>query len=104
MILIPSARTSLIMHVSTSKYSRGMTADEATEDVLNVQLPRLKRLMDNGELHVDNIDVFCEQGVYSVDQTKRILQAGLEMGLAINFHGEELHRLNSAEVNLISNF
>ena len=79
--------------------ARHKTAQEATTDVVDVQLPRLQQLMDNGQLHVDNIDVFCEQGVFSVEQTRRILTAGTNMGLAINFHGEELHRLNSAEVN-----
>ena len=47
---------------------------------------------------MDNIDVFCEEGVFNVEQTRRILTAGTQIGLAINFHGEELHRLNSAEV------
>ncbi|KAI0234437.1 putative imidazolonepropionase [Lamellibrachia satsuma] len=74
------------------------TAQEATTDVLDVQLPRLRQLMETGRLHVDNIDVFCEEGVFSVDQTRRILTVGQQMGLAINFHGEELHRLNSAEM------
>ena len=78
-----------------------MDAEAATQDVLTNQIPRIHSLMKTGELHVDNIDVFCEQGVYSVDQTERILQAGINIGLAINFHGEELHRLNSAEVHWI---
>ena len=55
--------------------------------------------MQSGELVVDNIDVFCEKGVFDVDQSRRILQAGLDAGLAINFHGEELNRLHSAEVS-----
>lgn len=75
-----------------------MTAAQATEDVIKNQLPRLKSLMDCGQLSVDNIDVFCEQGVYDVEQTRRILKAGQDLGLSMNFHGEELHRLNSAEV------
>ena len=54
--------------------------------------------MAAGELHVDSVDVFCEGGVYDVAQTRRILQAGAEIGLAGNFHGEELSRLGSAEV------
>ncbi|ELU03653.1 hypothetical protein CAPTEDRAFT_166960 [Capitella teleta] len=77
---------------------KGSTAAEATEDVISNQLPQIKALMDSGDLNVDNIDVFCEQGVFDVDQTKRILEAGVEAGLAINFHGEELHQLNSAEM------
>lgn len=55
--------------------------------------------MASGELHVDNIDVFCEKGVFDVAQSRRILEAGKSMGLRINFHGEEIYRLNSAEVN-----
>jgi hypothetical protein len=31
-------------------------------------------------------------------KTRRILQAGKDYGLAINFHGEELSQLGSAEV------
>lgn len=79
-------------------YLRGKTVKEATEDVLQVQLPHLKALMSAGKLRVDNIDVFCEQGVFDLDSTRSILQAGKEMGLNINFHGDELHPMNSAEV------
>ena len=84
----------------TSKcLNRGSTAAEATKDVLEVQLPKLQSLMNSGDLHVDNIDVFCEKGVFDVSQTRQILKAGKNMGLAINFHGEELNRLNSVEVS-----
>ena len=54
--------------------------------------------MHTGEFQVDNIDVFCEKGVFDVAQTRRMLEAGVKAGMAINFHGEELHRLHSAEV------
>jgi len=77
---------------------RGSTPDEAANDIINVQLPDIRHRLDAGELHVDNIDVFCEEGVFNVDQTRRILTAGQAAGLAANFHGEELHCLHSAEV------
>jgi len=32
------------------------------------------------------IDVFCEKGVYDVDQSRRILEAGRLAGLRLNFH------------------
>ena len=54
--------------------------------------------MDSGELHVDNIDVFCEKGVFELSDTKKILDAGKDIGLKINFHAEELNQLNSVEV------
>ncbi|XP_045555863.1 probable imidazolonepropionase [Salmo salar] len=53
--------------------------------------------MSAGALRVDNIDVFCEQGVFDLSSTRSILQAGLDMGLSINFHGDELHPMNSAQ-------
>ena len=54
--------------------------------------------MAAGTLHVDNIDVFCENGVFDVKQSRDILMAGKRVGLAINFHGDELHPMHSAEV------
>lgn len=80
--------------------SRGKTVAEATKDILQVQLPRLKQQMSAGSLRVDNIDVFCEQGVFDLSSTRSILQAGKDMGLNINFHGDELHPMNSAQVSL----
>lgn len=79
---------------------RGKTVAEATEDILQVQLPRLKEQMSAGKLRVDNIDVFCEQGVFDLSSTRSILQAGKNLGLNINFHGDELHPMNSAQVSL----
>ena len=54
--------------------------------------------MKTGDLHVDNIDVFCEKGVFDLEQSRAILKAGKEAGLNVNFHGDELHPLNGAEV------
>jgi len=79
-------------------YDRGSTAEEATENVINVQIPKIQQLMKSGELTVENIDVFCEKGVFDTEQTKRILLAGKEAGWRINFHGDELHPMKSGEV------
>lgn len=54
--------------------------------------------MKSGELYVENIDVFCEKGVFEADHTKRILEAGKKAGFRINFHGDELHPMKSGEV------
>ena len=75
-----------------------MTSEEATADVINKQIPELQTLVQSGEIQVDNIDVFCERGVFDVDQSRRILEAGVKIGLTINFHGDELSSLGSAEV------
>ena len=71
---------------------------EASNDVIHSQLPAIRELMTRGDLKVDNIDVFCEEGVFDIEQTRKILTAGAEMGLNINFHGDELHPTKSAEL------
>ena len=77
---------------------KGRTADEATQDIIDVQIPAIRQAMKDGEIRVNNIDVFCEKGVFNVEQTKKILEAGQDIGLQLNFHGEELSCLNSAEM------
>lgn len=83
---------------------RGKTATEAADDIINNHLPKLKELGRNGQIHVDNIDVFCEKGVFDLDSTRRILQGGKDIGLQINFHGDELHPMKAAEVQLTFDF
>ncbi|XP_059881393.1 probable imidazolonepropionase isoform X1 [Delphinus delphis] len=78
----------------------GKTATEAADDIINNHLPKLKELGRNGEIHVDNIDVFCEKGVFDLDSTRRILQSGKDIGLQINFHGDELHPMKAAELGV----
>ena len=77
---------------------RGSTPEEATNDVINCQIPKLQELIKNQEITVDNIDVFCEKGVFGLEDTRKILEAGKAAGLAINFHGDELHPMKAAEV------
>ncbi|KAM9771603.1 probable imidazolonepropionase [Syngnathus typhle] len=77
---------------------KGKSVAEATEDILQVQLPALKERMAAGTLRVDNIDVFCEEGVFDVPSARAILRAGMEMGLNANFHGDELHPMNAAQL------
>lgn len=81
-------------------FYRGSSPEEATNNVINCQIPKLQELMKNNELTVENIDVFCEKGVFGVEDTRKILEAGKSAGLAINFHGDELHPMKAAEVNL----
>lgn len=78
--------------------SRGSTAEVATQNIIDVQIPALKDLCNSGSLSIDNIDVFCEKGVFDTDASRRILRAGQEAGWKINFHGDELHPMNSGEV------
>lgn len=41
-------------------------------------------------------DVFCEEGVFSVDQTRKILTRARELGLGIKLHADEVNDLGGA--------
>jgi imidazolonepropionase len=43
-------------------------------------------------------DVFCERGVFTADQSRRILSAGTELGLALRLHADELAPSGGAEL------
>ncbi|KAM9501112.1 putative imidazolonepropionase [Clarias gariepinus] len=101
--VIDSARKTMPIGISSTycgahAVPRGKTMEDATEDILSVQLPAIQKQISAGNLKVDNIDVFCEKGVFDLNSTRRILQAGKDMGLNINFHGDELHPMNSAQL------
>jgi len=77
---------------------KGSTAAQATVDIINNQIPALKKLRDEGKISPQNIDVFCEKGVFEVDDSKKILQAGKDAGLLLNFHGDELNPMKSGQL------
>lgn len=77
----------------------GSTMEQATTDIIDVQIPHIGKLMQSGDLVVDSIDVFCEKGVFDLDNTRRILLAGKAINLPANFHGDELHPMNAAELS-----
>jgi imidazolonepropionase len=41
-------------------------------------------------------DVFCEEGVFSISQSRRILEAAKALGLGIKIHSDEVHDLGGA--------
>ncbi len=73
--------------------------EEATQDIV-AAVTQDKNPYCFRWLQVDNIDVFCEKGVFDLNSTRCILKAGKDMGLNINFHGDELHNMNSAHVSM----
>eukprot|EP00762_Andalucia_godoyi_P006476 ANDGO_02857.mRNA.1 hypothetical protein len=75
-----------------------LTEQQATERVVHEMLPAINGLRKEGNLTVDMIDVFHEQGVFGTDSTREILEAGCECGLKANFHGDELHAMGSGEL------
>ncbi|EQC38606.1 imidazolonepropionase [Saprolegnia diclina VS20] len=76
----------------------GMSAAEATEDIVRKQIPAIIEAKKAGLVNPEFIDVFCEKGVFEYDDTKTILEAGAAAGMKINFHGDELNPMDSGKL------
>lgn len=48
----------------------------------------------------DYIDVFCEQGFFSEDETERIVEAGKMAGMKPKIHANQLHRSGGVQVGV----
>uniref|UniRef100_A0A183C4M3 imidazolonepropionase n=1 Tax=Globodera pallida TaxID=36090 RepID=A0A183C4M3_GLOPA len=78
---------------------RGATERSQTELIVNEMIPAIDVLRRAGKLkNTENVDVFCEKGVFELDSTRRILEAGKAIGLNANFHADELFPLGGAEL------
>jgi len=72
-----------------------MSSNDAVSDTL-AMMQRIKE--EHPSLHVDFIDVFCERGVYNVEQTRRILLTGQSIfNCKLTVHGEELSHTGISE-------
>ncbi len=60
--------------------------DAHVRDIVTSHLPRVA---EQGIARF--CDVFCEQGVFDADQSRRVLQAGAAHGLAPRLHADEIH-------------
>jgi imidazolonepropionase len=67
--------------------------EEYVDEVVSEQLPAAA-----DHPAAEFCDVFCEEGVFTVEQSRRILEAGREHGLAPKIHAEEFTRLGSAQL------
>lgn len=48
----------------------------------------------------DYIDVFCEEGFFSVEETERICRAGIQFGLKPKIHANQLHASGGVELGV----
>lgn len=69
------------------------TTDEYVEEVIDNQLPAVA-----DQAVAEFCDVFCEEDVFSVEQSRRILEAGMDHGLTPKVHAEEFVRLGGAQL------
>lgn len=66
--------------------------------IINEMLPVIA-----GEGLADYMDVFCEQGFFSVDETDRLLDAAAKYGLKPKIHANQLHRSGGVQVGVKHN-
>jgi imidazolonepropionase len=68
-------------------------ADDYVDEVVDDQVPAVA---DQGI--AEFCDVFCEEGVFSVEQSRRVLEAGANYDLTPKVHAEELSHLGGAQL------
>ncbi|MBI5225693.1 imidazolonepropionase [Candidatus Micrarchaeota archaeon] len=68
-----------------------LTADQYTKAVIDNMIPEAQR-------RAEYCDVFCEKDVFTVDQSRRILEAGKKAGLKTRIHADQLHQTGGAEL------
>ncbi|WP_218927291.1 imidazolonepropionase [Halosimplex rubrum] len=76
--------------------SRGrdpVDADDYVDRVVSEQLPAVE-----SQGVAEFCDVFCDEGAFTVDQSRRVLHAGAERGLTPKVHAEELAHRGGAKL------
>lgn len=68
-------------------------ADDYIDFLIHEMLPLIRR-----EELAECCDVFCEKGVFSVDQSRKLLAAAKEQGFLLKFHADEIVSLGGAEL------
>ena len=71
---------------------------EFVDSVVDEMIPRVA-----AEGLADYIDVFCDRGFFTVDETDRILKAGMKYGMRGKIHANELDYSGGIEVGVANN-
>lgn len=69
------------------------STEEYVQSVIDDQLPAVAE-----QGIAEFCDVFCEEGVFSVEQSRRILETGKREGLVPKIHAEEFEHLGGAQL------
>lgn len=67
--------------------------DEYVEYMINQVLPAVTK-----QGIAEFCDVFCEQGVFSIDQSRKLLKAAQNLGMKAKLHADEIVALGGAEL------
>ena len=69
--------------------------DELTDEIVEEWVPEIAR-----RGLAEYADVFCEDGYYNLDQTRRILEASREHGMKLRIHGDWLVNSGGAQLGV----
>lgn len=90
---IPIKATFLAAHAFPTEYKNNQQA--YIDLIINKMLPKIAT-----ETLADYIDVFCEKGFFSVQQTDEILKAGAKYGLKPKIHANQLSVSGAVEIGI----
>ncbi|MCO8242635.1 MULTISPECIES: imidazolonepropionase [unclassified Haladaptatus] len=71
----------------------GRDADDYVDEVVDEQIPAVAE-----QGIAEFCDVFCEEGVFTVPQSRRVLKTGEEYGLTPKIHAEELAHIGGSQL------
>lgn len=79
----------------------GVDRQEYIDSIVNEMLPRAVQLVEeasNGRSTTLFNDVFCDQGYFTLEETKRILDAGAQLGCTPKVHSDEFVSLGATKL------
>ncbi|MBT8374898.1 MAG: imidazolonepropionase [Deltaproteobacteria bacterium] len=88
---IDIVRTFLGAHAVPKEYKR--REDEYIDYVIENVMPEIAK-----HKLAEFCDIFCEQNVFSVKQSRRLLRRALDMGFLLKIHADEIVQLGGAEL------
>lgn len=68
-----------------------------TEGYINLMMDKIIPYVAENDL-AEFIDCFCEEGVFSLEESERILLRGKELGLKIKIHADEIEPMGGAQL------
>ena len=74
---------------------RGMSKEDYVRKVCSEMIPAVA-----AEKLAEFVDVFCEEGFFSTEDTARILEAGAKYGLRVKLHANQLHVSGGVQVGV----
>ncbi|WP_455672952.1 imidazolonepropionase [Phocaeicola sp.] len=67
--------------------------DDYIDFLINEMLPAIRE-----KEFAENCDIFCEKGVFTIEQSRRLLKAAKERGFGVKIHADEINYTGGAEL------